>query len=239
MQIISYNSRISTTQEQKLSTYDRELCAITFALSQHEFIIIGSIFPITIFTDHNPILFVFTRKGNLTPRHYKAQMLLTDSLQKKSDLSEIDSTTCSLLYPRLPPSNSASKYTTSSLDNLLDTTSESTLHPPLRHRYILRNNRRPSPSLASTNSSLLRHHAQSLSSDSLSLTRKTLPLRELTLPFLNVLLFLLIITLVTFSLVPPLKIPLFFLIVIYLTLISLLINTLLLLHLIVLITLFS
>ena len=90
-----------------------------------------------------------------------------DSLQKKSDLSEVDSTTCSLLYPRLPPSNSASKYTTSSLDNLLDTTSGSTLNPPLRHRYNLRKNRRPSP-LASTNSSLLRHHAQSLSSDSLS-----------------------------------------------------------------------
>ena len=77
MQIISYNSRILTTQEQKLSTYDRELCAITFALSQYEFIIIGSQFPITIFTDHNPILFLFTRKGNLTPRQYKAQMLLT------------------------------------------------------------------------------------------------------------------------------------------------------------------
>ena len=160
-----------------------------------------------------------------------------ESLQKKSDLSEIDSTTCSLLYPRLPPSNSVSKYTTSSLDNLLDTTSESILHHPLRHRYNLHNNRRPSPFLASTNSSLLRHHAQSLSSDSLSLTRKTLHFRELTLLFLNVLLFLLIITLVTFSLVPPLKIPLFFhLIVIYVTLILLLINTLLLLNLIVLIT---
>ena len=42
MQVISYNSRILTTQEQKLSTYDRELCAITFALSQYEFIVIGS-----------------------------------------------------------------------------------------------------------------------------------------------------------------------------------------------------
>ena len=49
-----------------------------------------------------------------------------DSLQKKSDFSEIDSTTFSLLYLRLPPSNSASKNTTSSLDNLLETTSEST-----------------------------------------------------------------------------------------------------------------
>ena len=76
MQIISYNSRILTTQEQKLFTYDREICAITFALSQYEFFIIGSKFPITIFTDHNPILFLFTRKSNLTPRQYKAQMLL-------------------------------------------------------------------------------------------------------------------------------------------------------------------
>ena len=91
-----------------------------------------------------------------------------DSLQKKSDLSEIDSATSSLLYPRLPLSNSASKYTTSSSDNLLDTSSESTIRHPLRHRYNLCNNRRPFPSLASTNSSLLRHHAQSLSSDSLS-----------------------------------------------------------------------
>ena len=96
-----------------------------------------------------------------------------DSLQKKSDLSEIDSTTSSLLYPRLPLSNSASKYTTSSLDKLLDTSSESTIRHPLRHRYNLRNNRRPSPSLASTNSSLLRHHAQSRSSDSLSNAENT------------------------------------------------------------------
>ena len=77
MQTISYNSRILTTKEQEFSTYDRELCAISFALSQYELLIIGSKFPITIFTDHNPILFLFTRKGNLTPRQDKAQMLLT------------------------------------------------------------------------------------------------------------------------------------------------------------------
>ena len=77
MQVISYNSRNLTTQEQKLSTYDRELCAITFALSRYQFIVIGSKFPITTFTDHNPILFLFTREGNLTPKQYKAQMLST------------------------------------------------------------------------------------------------------------------------------------------------------------------
>ena len=58
-----------------------------------------------------------------------------DFLRKKSDLSEYDSTTSFLLYPRLPPSNSASKYTTSSLDNLLKTTSESIIRQPPRHRY--------------------------------------------------------------------------------------------------------
>ena len=68
MQVISYNSRILTTQEQKLSTYDRKLCAITFALSQYEFMVIGSKFPMTIFTDHNPILSFFTSKRTLTPR---------------------------------------------------------------------------------------------------------------------------------------------------------------------------
>ena len=120
MQIISYNSRILTTQEQKLSTYDRELCAITFALSQYEFNITGSKFPITIFTDHNPILFLVTRKGSLTPRQYKAQiMLLTkfsnlqifhtagtnltvaDMLSK--GFSTINTKTCQLQHKTLPP----------------------------------------------------------------------------------------------------------------------------------------
>ena len=53
----------------------RELSAITFALSQYEFIVIDSKFSTTFFTDHNTILFLFTRKGNLIPRQNKAQML--------------------------------------------------------------------------------------------------------------------------------------------------------------------
>ena len=78
------------------------------------------------------------------PKSFKIPAIESfDSLQKNTDLSEIDSTTSSLLYPRLSPSNSASKYTTSSLDILLETTSESTIRQPPRHRYNLRNNRRP------------------------------------------------------------------------------------------------
>ena len=119
MQVISYNSRVLPTQEQKLSTYDRVLCAITFALSQYEFLVIGSKFPITIFTDHNPILYFLTRKGNLTLRQYKAQMLLAkfsnlqiihtagtnltvaDMLGR--DFSNINNKTCQLQHKTFPP----------------------------------------------------------------------------------------------------------------------------------------
>ena len=72
MQVLSYNSRKLITQEQKLSNQEREFCAITFvALSQYEFVLTGSNFPITIFTHHISILFLFTGKGNLTPMQTK------------------------------------------------------------------------------------------------------------------------------------------------------------------------
>ena len=50
VKVISYNSRILNTQEQKLSTLDRELLAIVYALQIYEFLIIGSPHPIFIFT---------------------------------------------------------------------------------------------------------------------------------------------------------------------------------------------
>ena len=74
MKVISYSSRILNTQEQKLSTLDRELLAIVYALQIYEFLIIGSPNPINIFTDHKPLLHCFAKKGNLSPRFYRAQM---------------------------------------------------------------------------------------------------------------------------------------------------------------------
>ena len=76
---------MSTTQQRKFCTYDSELiiiqkCSIILALSKDEFSIICSKFPITVFIHHNPILVRFTRRGNLTPRQYKSQMLLTKFL---------------------------------------------------------------------------------------------------------------------------------------------------------------
>ena len=75
--VISYNSRILNTREQKLSTLDRELLAIVYALQIYEFFIIGSPHPIYIFTDHKPLLHCFAKRGNISPRFYRAQMQLT------------------------------------------------------------------------------------------------------------------------------------------------------------------
>ena len=75
--VISYNSRILNPQEQKLSTLDRELLGIVHALQIYEFLIIGSPHPIHIFTNHKPLLHCFTKKGNLSPRFYRAQLQLT------------------------------------------------------------------------------------------------------------------------------------------------------------------
>ena len=77
MKVISYNSRILNPQEQKLSTLDRELLGIVHALQIFELLITGSPHPIHIFTDHTPLLHCFTKKGNLNPRFYRAQMQLT------------------------------------------------------------------------------------------------------------------------------------------------------------------
>ena len=77
MKVISYNSRRLNPQEQKLSTLERELLGIVHTLQIYEFIIIGSPHPIHVFTDHKPLLRCFTKKGNLSPRFYRAQMQLT------------------------------------------------------------------------------------------------------------------------------------------------------------------
>ena len=77
MNVMSYNSRILNPQEQNLSTLDRELLGIVHALQIYELFIICSPHPIHIFTDHKPLLPCFTKKGNLSPCFYRAQMQLT------------------------------------------------------------------------------------------------------------------------------------------------------------------
>ena len=77
LDVISYISRIFTTNEQKLCTTYRELIGIVYALTIYEHIIIGSAHFINVLNDHKPILSCFTKKGNLSPIFYTAQMQLT------------------------------------------------------------------------------------------------------------------------------------------------------------------
>ena len=63
--VISYNSRILNTPEQKLSTLDREILAIVYALQIYELFIIGSLHPIYILTDHKPFLHCFAKRETL------------------------------------------------------------------------------------------------------------------------------------------------------------------------------
>ena len=77
MKVISYNSRILNPHKQKFATLERELLGIVHALQIYDFISIGFPHPIHIFTDHNPLLHCFTKRGNLSPRSYQAQMQLT------------------------------------------------------------------------------------------------------------------------------------------------------------------
>ena len=56
-----------------------------------------------------------------------------ETISEKFFLNDVDSTTFSPLYHRPSRSDSAFKHTPSSLDNLLDTSSETTIQRP-RHR---------------------------------------------------------------------------------------------------------
>ena len=75
--IISFNSRIFDKAEQKMSTLHRELCGIVSALQTYEHYIIGSPFPIYLYCDHKPILYFWGRKGQLSHRFFRYQVIIT------------------------------------------------------------------------------------------------------------------------------------------------------------------
>ena len=77
--IISFNSRVFDKAEQKMSTFHRELCGIVSALQTYEQYIIGSLFPICLYLycDHKPILYLWGRKGQLSHRFFRYQVIIT------------------------------------------------------------------------------------------------------------------------------------------------------------------
>ena len=61
MYLISANSRLFTQAELRLSTLMRACTAIIYTLTEYEFLILGSKHPTVLFTDHKPIIFLFTQ----------------------------------------------------------------------------------------------------------------------------------------------------------------------------------
>ena len=74
--LISANSRLFTQAELRLSTLMRECTAIIYTLTEYEFLILGSKHPTVLFTDHKPIIFLFTQKSNPNHRVYRFQLIL-------------------------------------------------------------------------------------------------------------------------------------------------------------------
>ena len=75
--LVSFNSRVFTKDEQKMSTLHRELCGIISALQTYEHFIIGSPHPIKIFCDHKPLLYLWARKGRLSHRFFRYRVIIT------------------------------------------------------------------------------------------------------------------------------------------------------------------
>ena len=74
--LISANSRLFTQAELGLSTLMRECTAILYILTLYEFSMFGSKNPTVLFTDHKPIIFLFTQKSNPNHRVYRFQIIL-------------------------------------------------------------------------------------------------------------------------------------------------------------------
>ena len=75
--IISFNSRVFDQAEQKMSTLHRELCGNVSALQTYEHYIIGSPFPIYLYCEHEPIFYSWGRKGQLSHRFFRYQVITT------------------------------------------------------------------------------------------------------------------------------------------------------------------
>ena len=71
MNLISAKSRLFTQAELRLSTLMRECTAIVNTLTEYEFLILGSKHPTVLFTDHKPIIFLFTQKSNPNHKDFK------------------------------------------------------------------------------------------------------------------------------------------------------------------------
>ena len=72
---IIFNSKTFDKAEQKMSTLHRKLCGKVSPLQTYEHYIIGSPFPISLYCDHKPILYLWERKGEVSHRFFRYQVI--------------------------------------------------------------------------------------------------------------------------------------------------------------------
>ena len=70
--IISFNCPIFDEAEQKMSTFHSEMCGSVSVLQIYEHYIIGSHFPIYLYCEQKPILYLWGRKGQLSHRFFRS-----------------------------------------------------------------------------------------------------------------------------------------------------------------------
>ena len=99
--INSINSRIFDKAKEKMSTLPRELCGIVSNLQTHEHYIIGSPFPTYLFCDHKTILYLWGRKGHLSHRFFRYQVIIT----KFQNLKVIWTPGSNLAFPDISSQN--------------------------------------------------------------------------------------------------------------------------------------
>ena len=76
--IVSFNSRIYTKEEQKMSTTAREICGVNFALQTYEHYLIGS--PHPKYADHELLMYLWGRRGKLSHRFFRYQLVFSQFL---------------------------------------------------------------------------------------------------------------------------------------------------------------
>ena len=72
----SANPKFFTQAELSLSTLLRECTAIEYQLTEYELLNLGSKDPRVLFTDHQPIIFLFTQKSRPNHRVYRFYLIL-------------------------------------------------------------------------------------------------------------------------------------------------------------------
>ena len=77
--MVSFNCRVFAKDEQKMSSFHRELCGILSALQTYEHFIISSPHAIKIFCDHEQLLYLWARIGRLSHRFFRYPVIITQS----------------------------------------------------------------------------------------------------------------------------------------------------------------